>query len=1033
MMINELPKDFSSIATTFFEDYDNASRFAKDMEQNMKMLSGLDPLTTNKEVADYINDNNDKELLNGTEDALLQLDDRNAIELATQNMEALGVKKRVNPEISVYDYYTQNEIANKLADDTYRINFTNSKEDPSVYSTKYMIGSGKIYDALNSLKPNTTRLAMRYIGQPAVSLAMTAYGGAIGAGLSDAVMAGWDAATLGGTIYNTQKKYIDRYHQILENNSLSLEQFTSELDNLLTEIQTDVAPEYQYEIFNGIIEGPNLFSDAGLGFTTLGIQTYAKSFEFLAKTAKRMLPSGSVGNSIKRMQMNEKLVEQIQKSMSNKVDEAVVNEAISAKVETIKPKEASETDIEMVKGIDKNKAVDRDLLQNSNNDSAIFDITVSQEDIAAHSANTSAENRSQAAEEAFNKRQTIYAMRETAGQKGEIKLERPQQVTVTRVGKGVNNDPMTWEEVQKWKKAEQGRANPITPWRGNTINYKIFFKYNPDIEPDLIGLQSASRTRWTNDINKPGKWLYSKTENPGAGDEWFLGGGYGSSIDSPWIAAPEYYYKDFSPDKFDFRDYVLRASMDDKNLLKKAVKKFDPKGKTYKRTLSIYEDNRQEAIKSYKIDLAQASALDLWFKRHNVNPKDSKIIDKIESNMFDRYHRRIDMTNRYVAIDTSNISFKLVEKFFSKNKRDISSAINEAKDLLKKRDNEIKENVVKFIDDYEVYREHMLSKYPYLSEDDIFEFRKSTVYDQNLRRWEKPDTIDNPMNYEEVMFNKLIQKFKDIISSSIDSEGLYRLIDMAENYKKYSPPTAYLQTVGINNPMKNPKGIFYYDSRRGIVPFASLFNRANTPENMNKIEKIANEDYKILNSIDEDIEKGFVKTIKELPDGEKEILWTYGDSPEPWGMLDNTMSEKEIINKFREYRSMSPTYIRGMSDFRRDLAMYVAPKGLSSRKEYNSWEKSYLESKGFKNLWHNGGDSQSFNVSLQDLETVTPVTLEESGIGTPWWTQIGYHNAHMIESAGDGVGYYGLIVHAPEGAKPVIMKNGKIVDKGDWK
>lgn len=454
-MINELPKDFSSIATTFFEDYDNASRFAKDMEQNMKMLSGIDPLTTNQEVADYINDNNDQELLNGTEDAILQLGDKSAIELATQNMEALGVKKRVNPEISVYDYYTQNEIANKFTDDTYRVNFTNSKEDPSIYSTKYMIGSGKVYDALNSLKPNVTRLAMRYIGQPATSLAMSAVGGWLGAGTSDAVMAGWDASILGGTIYNTQKKYINRYHQLLNNNSLSLEQFTNRLDNLLTEIQTDVAPEYQYEIFKGIIEGPDIFADAGLGLTTLGIRIYAKPFEFLARTAKRMLPSASVGNSIKRMEMNEKLMEQIQKSVSNKVDETVVDETISAKVEAVKPKDAVEADVEMVKGIDKNKAVDRDLLQNSNNDSAIQDKP--------------------------NKNKKMSQLE----QKGEINLSSPEESVTIYHGKGVDNNPMTLEEAEKELKVIAGR-------KGLPEIGAVF----PDNEPEYIAISTASKNSW---------------------------------------------------------------------------------------------------------------------------------------------------------------------------------------------------------------------------------------------------------------------------------------------------------------------------------------------------------------------------------------------------------------------------------------------------------------------------------------------------------------------------------------------------------
>lgn len=499
-MINELPKDFSSIATTFFEDYDNASRFAKDMEQNMKMLSGIDPLTTNQEVADYINDNNDQELLNGTEDAILQLSDRNAIELATQNMEALGVKKRVNPEISVYDYYTQNEIANKFTDDTYRVNFTNSKEDPSVYSTKYMIGSGKVYDALNSLKPNVTRLAMRYIGQPITSMALSSVGGWIGAGASDAVMAGWDASILGGTIYNTQKKYIDRYHQLLSNSSLSLEQFTGELDNLLTEIQTDVAPEYQYEIFDGIIEGPNRFSDAGLGFTTLGIQIYAKPFTFLAKTAKRMLPSASAGNSIKRMEMNEKLVEQIQKSMSNKVDEAAVDEAISAKVETVKPKDASEADVEMVKGINKNKAVDRDLLQNSNNDSTMMDVK-------------SRRNKMTRAE-----------------QKGEIRLEKPVQNYYIDHGKGVDNSPMTLEEAERELKRLQGRKSQVL------YRERYIYDENLDEAPEYVAVTTASKAPWES--------LHVEYRpRTGEGSEAYGGGMYATFADSDWEASRQTYFK----------------------------------------------------------------------------------------------------------------------------------------------------------------------------------------------------------------------------------------------------------------------------------------------------------------------------------------------------------------------------------------------------------------------------------------------------------------------------------------------------------
>ena len=993
MMINELPKDFSSIATTFFEDYDNASRFAKDMEQNMKVLSGLDPLTTNKEVADYINDNNDKELLNGTEDALLQLDDRNAIELATQNMEALGVKKRVNPEISVYDYYTQNEIANKFADDTYRINFTNSKEDPSVYSTKYMIGSGKIYDALNSLKPNTTRLAMRYIGQPVVSLVMTKYGGVIGAGLSDAVMAGWDSVILGGTIYNTQKKYIDKYHQILGNSSLSLEQFTNELDNLLTEIQTDVAPEYQYEIFDGIIEGPNLFSDAGLAFTTFGIKTYVKSFEFLAKTAKRMLPSGSIGSSIKRMQMNEKLVEQIQKSMSNKVDESVVDEAISAKVEMIKPKEASETDIEMVKGIDKNKAVDRDLLQNSNNDSAIFDITVSQEDIAAHSANTSAENRSQAAEEVFNKRQTNYAMRETAGQKGEIKLERPQQVTVTRVGKGVNNDPMTWEEVQKWKKAEQGRANPITPWKGGKYGLTQYFEYNPDIEPELIGIQSASRTSWTDDINKPGKWKYREHQGEGAGDEWFFGGGYGSSIDSPWIAALESYYKDDTPSEVQKIDDIINRFHKDyisDEEFSKARKMFDKDNSIYQKFLDnerIFKEEDEaieSAIKSLRNNMERKYSIVKFLK--DIGAKD-ETIDRI-----------VDIENKFRGFNNDDI--------FQPNLiiDDIKQGLDEGPEHFNTIDSpdQLKLQLFKLISDYKKLIKNMKEEFPDRDLDTLIELYK--------------DHFKKSGNYlpHSVEFSEFVRDLA-FFNHQVIAEEFYKHLKSIMTAKDFVPKTAYLQTLGDINPMKNPKGILYYDNERGLIPFAELFNRANTEENYNKLLKIIQSDNDILDSIERDAAEGMLKRINRVID------------------LDNSVTKEAYENFIKDMKSNRDN----ITNWRSKLEKYIVPfdknRQIATDINYNAWEQDYLERKGIKRLWHNGGASQSFNLSIQNFEDLTSVTLEESGIGTSWWTQIGYHNAHMIESAGDGVGYYGIIVHAPEGAKPIILKNGKIVDKGDWK
>ena len=1028
MMINELPRDFSSIATTYFEDYDNSSSFAKDMEHNMKVLSGLDPVVTNQEVADYINENNDQELLNGTEDALLQLSDRNAIELATQNMETLGVKKRVNPEISVYDYYTQNEIANKFTDDTYRINFTNTKEDPSLYSTKYMIGSGKVYDALNSLKPNIARLAMRYIGQPATHLGVTALGASIGgfkgavtgAGVADAAIAGWDASILGGTIYNTQKKYIEEYHRILDNSSLSLEQFTKRLDEFITDINTNVAPEYQHEIYEGIIEGANPFADAGQSFTSVGIKIYAEPFGFLAKAARRMVPFGSAGSNIKRMQINSELKSKIEQSMSNKVDETVVDEEIATKAEIVKPAEATEDEVNIVKGIMKNEKSDQDLLKNSNQDSAMFDMSVSQEDIEAHNtASTVAKMNEEPTT-------TLYEIIPES--------RRPKQVTVTRVGKGVNNDPMTWEEAQKWLKTEQGRFNRVFPWNHSE---NAVINWNPDVEPEYIAVQSASRRRWTKDVNKPGVWDYIGHQSSGAGDEWFLGGGYGSGVDSPWVAAKGYYYKNFSPDIFDFRDYVQESIINDEDILKYAISKYDPNGKYYKRAFRIYDKDRAKALRKWKEDLSSAYALESWMNRQGLSKDEVDTLLEIEKNLFGKSH--IEETRRIALENTSRAALKVASIISGDAKGNVDDIIKDAIETLKYEDKELKKDIVKFIDKYKKFVNDELDLLPYKeNEEELFEYYRSIVEEQNKDTFFKPQFITDPSTNGETQYSELVELYDDILDKSLDNEGLKNLIQMIDNPENYSPPSAYLQTIGIKNPMKNPEGVLYFDEIRGLVPFSSLFGAVDLrhprhDELLKKLKNIQKRDLVRVNKVKKDIIDGFLKNIDSAEEDKPFILWEgLPDNPEPWDTFTKNSDRNEALKSFKSYLEINNSF-NNLRRFRDLLKDYVKPFSDIKADNYNAWEREYLLKNGLRQNWHNGGDSESFNVAIQNFDDVTPVTLEESGIGTPWWTQIGYNNAHMIESAGDGVGYYGLIVHAPEGSKPVIIKNGKVIDKGDWK
>lgn len=494
MMINELPRNMMDIATTYFEDPKVQSQFKKDMDNNMKMLSGLDSVVTDQELSDQINSENNALIDNGTAEAMLERNDRESLEMLTQNMYQMGVMSRTNPDIAAADYYTQNEMANEAAvNDMYRINLTNSKRDPRLYSTKSTIAYEKIAEAADGLQPNYVRNTVRYLGQPALAIGMTVGGGKIGAGLTDAVMAGWDYSVLGDTIYNTQEYYNNKYLDIINNDSLSLEQFNEEMSNFVKDIQINVAPEYQFEIFNSILEGPDPFADAGLAFTSGGVQTYLMPFGFLAKLAKRALPFKR-SNSLKRMIMNQELSEKIKKSITNTVDEAAVDESIATKVAEVAPKDASQTDVDTVKGIMKNDINDSKLLSNSNNDTSFF-------------------NR-------FLRGLAGADEKTGSNQRGEIRLEEPDQSYYIDHGKGVDNDPMTLEEAMKLKKQLQSNA---------VVN--VDKNYTSEELPDYVAFSSASVRPWGQDdegVIRP--YLSKETARTGAGGMSFHYGIYGSTV-----------------------------------------------------------------------------------------------------------------------------------------------------------------------------------------------------------------------------------------------------------------------------------------------------------------------------------------------------------------------------------------------------------------------------------------------------------------------------------------------------------------------
>lgn len=515
MMINELPKSTATIATTYFENVDDRSQFKKEMDYNMKLLSGLDPATTNQEIYEMNRQQNDSEIYNGTADAMLQMNDPEAIGFMANRIETFGAARRSNPDLALQDFYTSTEEANKIvADDVYRINYTNSKDDPHIYDTKYVIGMQKISEAMENIEPNYARLAFRYVGQPALSIGMGYFGGALGAGLSDAAVAGWDSLTLGGTIYNTQEKFVNRWHELLSDKSLTQEQFAQGVDNLVSGILT-LDPAYQEEIFSAITQGPNPFADGGLTFTTFGLKTFAQPLGALARMAKK--PIGFFGKSslLKKMQMNQELVDKIEKSLSNKVDEAAVNKIIDEKVATVAPTDVTEKTVETVKGIMKDEETDKKLLKNNTNDKSYFDLSVSQEDITTH-----------------NTPSTVAKMNEeptTILHEIIPESRRPKQSYFIDHGKGDNNYPMTYEEALKEMNRLQGRKFPVLYRERSIWGDKL-----EDV-PDYVAITTASRTPWES--------LHVEYR-PGTGErsQSYGGGMYATFVDSDWEAARKTYF-----------------------------------------------------------------------------------------------------------------------------------------------------------------------------------------------------------------------------------------------------------------------------------------------------------------------------------------------------------------------------------------------------------------------------------------------------------------------------------------------------------
>lgn len=979
-VISQFPSNFNAIAEAYFEDPNIQSQFKKDMDRNLKIASGIDPDISNEEIADQLNLDNDDIINRGTEDAMLKNDDPTALNLMARNMEVLGAMNKSNPEISPVQLFTQKDLADRYDfSDIYKISFTNSETDPALYETKANLAVEQIYEAMNNLKPNYMRYAFRFIGQPAASIGLSTVGkgwGKVALGATaDTVGPAWDMAALGDTIYNTQERYNQELYAMIDDDSMTLEQFNENMKKFIEKIVTEVPSEYQHEIFDSFIEGPNPFADAGASFTNAGIHGFTRVMgkvipaKALARSAFQIgkLLTGRAKNT-GAANFNRNLMNQISKTMSNKVDDVAVDEAAKAKTASTMPEGTTPDDIELANSINKNKEVDKNLVKNSNEDRFWSGLKVSQEDIDTHNTPTSEANRANEDVTTLNMIVPGYA----------------KENMIIRHGKGVNNDVpfSSIYEAEEALKKLQGRVDPIYPWQSD-----VSYVFNPDIEPEYIAIQSASRTPWSKDPSKPGSWDYSGTTKTNTGDQDFFGGGYGSVYDSPWRASEGYYLTQHDRSGFfeakEITNKFYKSFLNDENK-KEAIEFFDKDGSLKEKVLkrnALIADNEEAINKKYEEALANRYALVKFLR--DMHAKEETI------------SRVVEASKKYDAdylVDDANALPEYIDILQKVSREGVESVEDVSKDLLKR----------------------------------LFEI--NSLYKQNQLYLKQGQ--EKAAEYTE---SALKNNFTFLYQAITNFEFNKYLSNMAKDVN-FTTKSNYLNTLGSVNPMKNPEGVLYFDRKRGLIPFADLFYRGNNKENSKILDHIIWKDNEKIDSIEKDminafeerwdtLDNGYANVVSKSDDDGYDAIWTKGE-----------YSKKEASDLFAKYLKSNRKNIWQWRQAMRDILWPHQPSE-DIRKfdyDYDAWERDYLKSKGIKQVWHNGGRSLSFNLSIQNFDTLTPVALEETNVGRPWYTQKGFNNAHMIVRSEDGTGYWIEELHGVEGAKPRIVKGFKVIDKGDY-
>lgn len=514
-MIKDITMQNSTIPDTRFTYTPQISRFMQALEYNMKARAGINPSVSSEDIAAQRNLEADEDVMSATENALLKTDrsDPENTKKVLDNFRAIGQLLQSNPATAVIESFTDAEMADRIVTDgVYRINATNTDQDYPMYMTRGAIFESQLIDSLENDNPSLYSYARRFGVPPALAIAGNVIKGAAGITVAHGATAAYDVARLGTSIQNVQKKYYDWRNRLLDDKTLTYEQFLEESKNLLADLKKNVPEEYRYEIYKALQEGPDPFADLGNSFTGLAtdiglikpVSLSAKAGYSAAKKAmKGVTSSASTSKNVQTLKYNEELAEKIKDFATNKVNEETVEDMVDTKAVVNMPKEAEPELQETVKGIVKEQNSDDNLLQNTNGDFYRYDLAVSQEDIEAHNtASTVAKMNEEPTT-------TLYEIIPES--------RRPKQNYYIDHGKGVNNLPMTFEEAMKEMNLRQTHKEYIPVFDEKGLKYR---EENPLLleEPDEIAFTSASVDRWIPDDEGVIRPYYSEiTDRSGEG------------------------------------------------------------------------------------------------------------------------------------------------------------------------------------------------------------------------------------------------------------------------------------------------------------------------------------------------------------------------------------------------------------------------------------------------------------------------------------------------------------------------------------